>query len=130
MDKIKKEGRTMVTEFGKVLRIIRISTGDSAKEMAGKLGISVPYLNAIENGRRDVPSNLADKVISVYELSEKDKETLRESLIQSKDRVKIDLTELAEKQRKIIMALARNEVDETTLDEIVKMVNSQKGESQ
>lgn len=130
MDKIKKEGRTMVTEFGKVLRIIRISTGDSAKEMASKLGISVPYLNAIENGRRDVPSNLADKVISVYELSEKDKEALRESLIQSKDRVKIDLTELAEKQRKIIMALARNEVDETTLDEIVKMVNLQKGESQ
>ena len=120
----------MATEFGKVLRIIRISTGDSAKEMASKLGISVPYLNAIENGRRDIPSDLGDKVMSVYDLSEKDKANLRESLIQSKDRVKIDLTELAEKQRKIIMALARNEVDDATLEEIAKMVNEQKGEGQ
>ena len=117
----------MATEFGKVLRIIRISTGDSAKEMASKLGISAPYLNAIENGRRDIPSDLADKIMAVYDLSEKDKENLRESLIQSKDRVKIDLTELAEKQRKIIMAVVRNEVNEDTLDAISEMVNDQKG---
>ena len=58
----------MATEFGKILRIIRINSGDTAKAMADKLGISVPYLNAIENGRRDIPSDLTDKVINVYDL--------------------------------------------------------------
>ena len=30
----------MVTEFGKLLRIIRINTGDSARTMAEKFGMS------------------------------------------------------------------------------------------
>ncbi len=30
----------MLTEFGKLLRIIRINSGDSSREMARKLGFS------------------------------------------------------------------------------------------
>ena len=48
----------MITEFGKILRIIRINCGDSAKDMSEKLGISASYLSAIENGKRNVPDNL------------------------------------------------------------------------
>ncbi len=118
-----------MTEFGKVLRIIRINSGDSAKEMAEKLGISVPYLNAIENGRRDIPNGMAETVIRVYNLSERDQANLKEALVASKDRVKIDLTELGEKKRRVILALAQDEVDGATLDEICKLVNTRKGEN-
>ena len=116
-----------MTEFGKVLRIIRINSGDSAKEMAEKLGISAPYLNAIENGRRDIPNGLAETVISVYSLSERDQSNLREALVSSKDRVKIDLTELGEKKRRVILALAQDVVDGETLEEICKLVNGKNG---
>ena len=44
----------MVTQLGKILRIIRVNTGDSMRTMAGKLGVSVSYLSAIENGKRNV----------------------------------------------------------------------------
>lgn len=118
-----------MTEFGKTLRIIRINSGDSAKQMADKLGISVPYLNAIENGRRDVPADLLEKVISAYPLSERDRENLREALVATKDKVKIDLTELGEKKRRVIMALARDEIDAATLDEICRLVNKKGGEN-
>lgn len=118
-----------MTEFGKTLRIIRINSGDSAKQMADKLGISVPYLNAIENGRRDVPADLLEKVISAYPLSERDCENLKEALVATKDRVKIDLTELGEKKRRVIMALARDEIDADTLDEICKLVNNKGGKN-
>ena len=111
----------MATEFGKILRIIRINSGDTAKTMADKLGISVPYLNAIENGRRDIPSDLTDKVINVYTLSEKDQKNI-------KDKVKIDLTELAEKKRRVILALAQDEIDDDVMEEICKMVNAKKGD--
>ena len=40
----------MITEFGKLLRIIRINTGDSARTMAEKFGMSPSYLSTIENG--------------------------------------------------------------------------------
>lgn len=42
----------MITEFGKLLRIIRINTGDSARTMAEKFGMSPSYLSTIENGKR------------------------------------------------------------------------------
>lgn len=119
----------MATEFGKVLRIIRINSGETAKAMADKLGISVPYLNAIENGRRDIPNDMAEKVISAYNLSEKDQKNIQEAVITSKDRVKIDLTELAEKKRRVILALAKDEIDNDTLEKICKIVNDKKGES-
>ncbi len=112
-----------MTDFGKVLRIIRINSGDSAKQMAEKLGMSVPYLNAIENGRRDVPKDMAEKVIAAYRLSERDRNNLREALVATKDRVKIDLTELSEKQRRVILALASDDFDTETLDEICRLVN-------
>ena len=118
-----------MTEFGKALRIIRINSDDSAKQMADKLGISVPYLNAIENGRRDVPADLLEKVISAYPLSERDKNNLKEALIATKDRVKIDLTELGDKQRRVIMALAKDEIDEETLERICDLVNKGKGDN-
>lgn len=118
----------MATEFGKVLRIIRINSGDTAKAMADKLGISVPYLNAIENGRRDIPNDLTEKVITVYKLSEKDQQNIKEAVVSSKDKVKIDLTELADKKRRVILTLAKDEIDNDTLDEICKIINSKKGE--
>lgn len=116
-----------MTEFGKALRIIRINSGDSAKQMAEKLGISVPYLNAIENGRRDVPNDLLEKIISAYPLSERDQSNLREALIATKDRVKIDLTELGEKRRRVILALAQDDIDAETLDRICSLVNKGNG---
>lgn len=118
----------MATEFGKILRIIRINSGDTAKAMADKLGISVPYLNAIENGRRDIPSDLTDKVINVYDLSEKDQKNIKEAVVTSKDKVKIDLTELAEKKRRVILALAQDEIDDDIMEEICRMVNAKKGD--
>lgn len=114
----------MATEFGKVLRIIRINTGDTAKAMADKLDISVPYLNAIENGRRDIPTGMEERIVEVYNLSDKDRLNLREAIVSSKDRVKIDLTELAEKKKRVILALARDDIDNETLDEICKIVNA------
>ena len=119
----------MATDFGKILKIIRINSGDTAKVMADKLGISVPYLNAIENGRRDIPNELPEKIIRAYGLSEKDQQNIREAVVSSKDKVKIDLTELAEKRRRVILALAQDDIDNDTLDEICKMVNQNKEEN-
>ena len=45
---IKSEVEVMLTEFGKVMRIIRINTGDSMRDMAAKIGMSATYLSAIE----------------------------------------------------------------------------------
>ena len=70
----------MITEFGKLLRIIRINTGDSARTMAEKFGMSPSYLSTIENGKRNIPPEMEELVIRAYDLSEHDKEKLRKTL--------------------------------------------------
>jgi transcriptional regulator with XRE-family HTH domain len=63
----------MITEFGKILRIIRVNSEDSMRNMAEKIGISAAYLSAIENGKRQIPDSIYDSICKAYPLSEKDK---------------------------------------------------------
>ena len=113
----------MVTQLGKILRIIRITTGDSMRSMAEKLDLSVSYLSAIENGNRNIPSNFEEKVINKYELSDKDKENLRNAISQTATRVNVNITELSEKKRKLIYALSKNQIDEDTIDKLCEIVD-------
>ena len=72
----------MITEFGKLLRIIRINSGDSAKEMAKKLNMSPSYLSTIENGKRNIPPDMEELLIHAYKLSDKDKAKLRKAMVE------------------------------------------------
>ncbi len=117
----------MLTEFGKLLRIIRINSGDSAKEMAQKLNMSPSYLSTIENGKRNIPIDMDKLLIEAYGLSDKDKEKLRKAMAESSDRVKIDLTDLAEKKRQMIFEITNGELDEATIDELHQIIETKKG---
>ena len=50
--------------------------------------------------------------------SEKDKKRIKDAIAESTSQVKIDLTEMAEKQKKIIYSVAKGEIDEATLDKL------------
>ena len=117
----------MVTEFGKLLRIIRINSGDSAKDMARKLNMSPSYLSTIENGKRNIPIDMDKLLIEAYNLSEKDKLKLRKAMAESSDRMKIDLTDLAEKKRQMIFEITNGNLDEDTIEELCQIIDSKKG---
>ena len=112
----------MVTQLGKILRIIRINTGDSMRDMATKLDLSVSYLSAIENGKRNVPADFEEKVISKYDLSDKDKNNLREAISATVEKVKVNITELSEKKRKLIYALSKDEISDDTINELCAII--------
>lgn len=118
----------MITEFGKLLRIIRINCGDSAKDMARKLNMSPSYLSTIENGKRNIPPDMEALLIRAYNLSDKDKEKLRKAMVKSSDMVKIDLTELAEKKKQMIYEITKGNLDEETIDQLCKIMREKKGE--
>ncbi len=116
----------MITEFGKILRIIRINSGDSAKDMAEKLNISASYLSAIENGKRNIPNELMDLVFKLYPLSNKDKEKLKKAAVDSSASVKIDLTDLADKKKQVLIALTGNDLDESTIEQLCQIIKTNK----
>jgi len=116
----------MATEFGKVLRIIRINTSESMRDMAEKLNISAAYLSAIENGKRGIPDNLEEMVIKNYNLTENDKTKLKKAIIDSTNKIKVDLTDFAEKKKQVYFALSSNKLDENTIDELCEIINKNK----
>ena len=114
----------MLTELGKVMRIMRINTGDSMRDMAAKIGMSATYLSAIETGKRNIPSNMEELLFTHYNFSEKDKKRIKDAIAESASQVKIDLTEMAEKQKKIIYSVAKGEIDEATLDKLCEIIKN------
>lgn len=91
----------MITEFGKLLRIIRINTGDSARTMAEKFGMSPSYLSTIENGKRNIPPEMEELVIRAYDLSEHDKEKLRKTIIDTTAQLKWILPRWKKRRKKL-----------------------------
>ena len=112
----------MLTEFGKLLRIIRINSGDTSRDMAKKLGFSPSYLSAIESGKRNVPIDMERLLSRSYPLSQIDLEKLRTAMFSSGGAVKINLTDFAEKKRKVIMAIAQDDISDNVLDEISDLI--------
>ena len=117
-----------MTEFGRILRIIRVNTGDSAKDMSKKLYISPSYLSAIENGKRSIPSNLITSIATVYNLSERDKTRLRDAVLCNDKPFKIDLTDFSEKKQKLLMAILQDDLPEKTISEMYDLTFSKKNE--
>ena len=118
----------MLTEFGKVMRIIRINTGDSMRDMAAKIGMSATYLSAIETGKRNIPANMEELLFSHYNFSEKDKKKIKDSIEKSASHVKIDLTEMADKKKKLIYSISKGDFDEETLDKLCEIIKNKEKE--
>lgn len=118
----------MLTEFGKLLRIIRINAGDTSKDMAKKLNLSPSYLSAIESGKRNIPLDIEKLLVSAYPLSQTDLEKLRRAMFTSGSAVKINLTDFAEKKQKLIFALAQDDIPSETLDKISDLIFKQEKE--
>lgn len=116
----------MLTEFGKLLRIIRINSGDSSKEMAKKLHLSPSYLSAIENGKRNIPIDMEKQLNGAYPLSDTDREKIHKAMFSSSEMIKINLTDFAEKKQKLIFAITRDDISDDTIDKMFNLIVTEK----
>ena len=83
------------TPFGAKLREIRRRKGLSQAVVARSLGISVPYLSQLENGRRGQPSTATvDRLCALFGLIWDEAETFKELARQSRTRVVIETADL------------------------------------
>lgn len=111
-----------MTEFGRLLKIIRVNSGDTAKEMADKLYMSPSYLSAIESGKRNIPANLIGSVAEVYDLSPEDKEKLREAVLGVNKPLKMNLTNFPDRKKRLILAISQDDFPKETFKKICDLV--------
>ena len=84
-------------------------------------------LSTIENGKRNIPPEMEELVIRAYDLSEHDKEKLRKTIIETTAQLKVDLTEMEEKKKKVIFSLTKGNIDEETLNQLCEIIDKSRG---
>lgn len=113
-----------MTELAKILRILRINTNDTAKEMAEKLGMSSAYLSAIENGKRNVPQDFFDVVCASYCLSILDKNKLKKAITSTMSKLQIDVAEFSNERKEILMSLSQKDIDDDTMRQLREIMKN------
>ena len=84
-----REYNMSVTDFGKVLRKLRIDHSEILGDMAKRLEISPAYLSAIENNGRVIPDDLIAKLAQKYNLNDSQINELEEAKAQTKGAVDV-----------------------------------------
>lgn len=97
----------MLTKFGKELRAIRIQRDELLRDMADKLGVTVAYLSAVENGKRKVPDEWINNLAEIYGLDDKETEKLQNFAYEDRTDLKLNLEGLTSAQRDLAYSFAR-----------------------
>lgn len=117
------------TSFGEFVRILRVKHHEVMGDMAKKLDVRVPFLSAVENGKKNVPADWADKLTEYYELSASEREKLERAIDESRTQYKIVAGNAGINQRKAALQFARSfdEMDDETATKILELL-SKKGD--
>ena len=116
----------MVSEYGKILRKIRIDKGLTMAQMAKAVGITSAYLSTIERGNRKIPKNLTQNVINHYELSNEQVAELHKAEHLSTDSVEIELSGVNLDKKALVLSLAKN-LKSMTCEQVAKINNIMEG---
>ncbi len=85
-----------MTPFGQKIRELRLQKGITQHQLARALGVSPPYLSALERGRRGRPSwALVQKIITYFGAIWDDAEEIEELARLSHPKVTIDTSQLS-----------------------------------
>lgn len=104
----------MLTEYGKFLKKLRIDNGELLKDMAQKLDVTVSYLSAVENGKREVPTKWLNIIKDEYDLGDKQYDDMKKAAYQSKKTISFDLSQKDAVDRNLALSFAREFHDLTT----------------
>lgn len=123
-----KGGMAMLTEFGKILRKLRIDNQELLRDMAEKLSVSSAYLSAVETGKRKIPSDWPSIIEREYSLSQPEAFELRWAYERSTQELKISFANTSNLQKEVAISFAKalDGLDEKKLKKIMEVVGEHK----
>lgn len=116
------------TSFGEFLRILRIKHHEVMGDLAKVLNVKTPFLSAVENGKKNVPAEWIDKIISHYDLSSSEQNEMAKAIEESKTQYKLKMQNVGIFQRRAAMSFARSfdDMDDETAIKIMELLNKKK----
>lgn len=96
------------TRFGELVRILRVEHREVMGDLAIVLGVKVPFLSAVENGKKNVPADWIERIAVHYGLSATEKAELAEAAEESRTQYKINAERSGIPQRRAALSFARS----------------------
>ena len=117
------------TSFGEFLRILRIKNHEVMGDLAIVLNVKVPFLSAVENGKKNVPDEWIDKFVSHYNLDEDEKNEMLNSIEESRTQYKLNTSNAGLYQRKAALQFARSfeKMDDETAMQVLELLKKNGG---
>lgn len=119
------------TDFGKILRIIRVKSNIMQRDMAHSLGMSTAYLSAMEVGRRRVPISVAQRILDLYGPYVESIPEFWECYRNSTSFVKIQIDELSDIKKQLVYIILDNidSMDDDTAQQIIRTIIGDDGDT-
>lgn len=112
------------TKFGEALRILRVKHHEVMGDLAKVLDVAVPFLSAVETGKKNVPASWLETIARHYSLSPEEKADLSNAAEESKTQMKLDLRNASHAQRSAAFQFARSfeDIDEDMAQKIANLL--------
>jgi transcriptional regulator with XRE-family HTH domain len=114
----------MLTDFGRILRKLRLDYNEVLKNMADRLGFSSSYLSAIEVGKRNIPGDFIERLTALYGLTADQEKELERAKTQRMNEVPLQLDNASLQKKEFALMFARtfDALDEQTMTGIKKLI--------
>lgn len=109
-----------LTRLGRFLRKLRIDRSELLKDMAKRLGVTVSFLSAVENGKKSMPSDWVAKLSMEYEFSSEQKHELDDAVAESEKGIAVKFDGMSQECRQLSVAFARK-ISSLTVDEQIQL---------
>lgn len=115
------------TKYGEFMRILRVRFHEVMGDTAKILNVKVPFVSAVESGKRNVPEEWVPKLIEHYKLNDQEQNELLAAIEESKTQMKINLFTATAPQRRLAIQFQRSfeNLDDDTAEEIIKLLNKE-----
>lgn len=118
----------MITDLGRFLRKLRIDRGEILKDMADRLGVSVSFLSAVENGKKRMPSAWNTRLCELYRLTPEQMRIFTTAIAETEESLEMDFYGVAAGKRELAVSFARkfSDFDEGQIEAIKKILQEEK----
>lgn len=116
----------MITDFGKELRKIRIDRDERLLDMANKIKKSSAFISAVEVGKKSPPQGLEEIISRIYQLSVEATNSLRSAADRARKSFTLEPETMLGRDAAGLMARKMNELSSEQLNEICKILKSNK----
>ena len=114
------------TKFGELFKIYRIKNGETLYDASKFLGVTNSFVSAVELGKKKVPKKWFKIIVQHYNLTEDEADELETAIRDSKNNIKVNLSNSSSFQRNLAMAFQRSfdGISEETANEIIRLLNN------